>query len=303
MYWLAHKFEQPVYAWYQQHVAAPSAQDLVWHVPAGPSPGQSGLPLDKHFRSAEVVALRGSWEDTNSVFVALKGGDNKANHSHLDLGNFVLDSQGVRWAMDLGAENYNLPGYFGAKRWTYYRLRAEGQNTLVIDPGDGPDQDPRAAAPITRFESKAERAFAITDLTMAYPKSAKRVQRGIALIHRRQVMIQDEVETLAPAEVWWFLHTRAAAKPSEDGRSVILEQGNAKLHARLLAPEEARFEVLDALPLPTSPQPEGQSRNEGIRKLSIHLKNLTHSRITVILTPEAEPKEQGTRTFQPLSDW
>src|SRR6185436_3671178 len=107
---------------------------------------------------------------SKSIFAAFKAGDNQANHSHLDLGSFVLDALGVRWAVDLGADNYNLPGYFGEQRWNYYRLRAEGQNTLVINPGAGPDQDSSAASRIVRFEMSDERSFAIADLTPAYKK-------------------------------------------------------------------------------------------------------------------------------------
>jgi hypothetical protein len=63
--------------------------------------------------------LRSEWENPQALCVAFKAGDNKANHSHLDLGSFVFDAAGVRWAMDLGADNYNLPGYFGKQRWDY----------------------------------------------------------------------------------------------------------------------------------------------------------------------------------------
>ena len=80
-----------------------------------------------------VVTMRSSWDDPNARFVGFKGGDNKVNHSHADLGTFVLDAMGYRWAMDLGPDDYNLPGYFGKERWNYYRLRTEGHNTLVVD--------------------------------------------------------------------------------------------------------------------------------------------------------------------------
>ena len=125
----------------------PAALDLLWYEPAGTSPKAAGLPLDKYFRGAEVAVMRSDWENPQALFVGFKAGDNKANHSHLDLGSFVFDAAGARWAMDLGADDYNLPGYFGKQRWDYYRLRAEGQNTLVINPGPGPDQDPARQHP------------------------------------------------------------------------------------------------------------------------------------------------------------
>src|SRR5439155_131517 len=164
-------------------------------------------PLDKYFGGAEVAILRSEWGNPKALFVGFKAGDNKANHSHLDLGSFVFDALGARWALDLGSDDYNLPGYFGAQRLTYYRLRAEGQNALVINPGATPDQDPKAAASIIRFQSKPERAFAIADLTPAYKQQARKVWRGLALLERKEFLIQDEIQADKPAEVWWFMHT------------------------------------------------------------------------------------------------
>ena len=137
MFWLAREFNQPRLAWYERRATRPSALDLLWFDPAGAGPKASGLPLDKYFRGAEVAVLRSEWENPKALFVGFKAGDNKANHSHLDLGSFVFDAAGARWAMDLGADDYNLPGYFGGQRWNYYRLRAEGHNTLVINPTAG----------------------------------------------------------------------------------------------------------------------------------------------------------------------
>ena len=209
------KFKQPVLAWYERRATTPTALDLLWYDPAGTSPKAAGLPLDKYFRGAEVAVLRSDWENPQALFVGFKAGDNKANHSHLDLGSFVFDAAGVRWAMDLGADDYNLPGYFGGQRWTYYRLRAEGHNTLVINPAAAPDQDPAAKTQITRFESTPKRAFAIADLTPAYAKNASRVWRGIALLDREKVVVQDEIRADKPVELWWFMHTPASVRIEE----------------------------------------------------------------------------------------
>ncbi len=68
----------------------------------------------KYFRDAEVGIFRSAWNDRNALWVAFKAGSNAVNHSHLDLGTFVLEALGQRWFVDLGADDYNLPGYFGA---------------------------------------------------------------------------------------------------------------------------------------------------------------------------------------------
>jgi hypothetical protein len=149
LFWLARRFNQPGWVDYQMPFAdrSPNALDMLWG--ASWLSTQSGttqtpvFPLDRYFRDAEVVTMRSAWNDPDATFVGFKAGDNKANHSHLDLGSFVLDALGYRWGLDLGMEDYNLPGYFGGERWNYYRLRAEGQNTLVLNPSDKPDKTPK----------------------------------------------------------------------------------------------------------------------------------------------------------------
>lgn len=312
LFWLAQRFSAPAYADYQARVASPQALDLVWFPPA-PLPGAgSPLPLDRYFRGAEVVTLRSAWDQREAVFVGFKGGDNQANHSNLDLGTFVLDALGERWVVDLGADDYNLPGYFGKQRWTYYRLRAEGHNTLVLNPGAEPDQAPTAKAAVTRFSSTPHQASAVVDLTAAYAGHATSVRRGVALRERdspaAHVVVQDEMESAEPVDLWWFLHTPAEVELGSDARVATLERGGKRLRALLLEPPQARFTVREAGPLPNSPQPDRQNPNTGIRKLAIHLPDTTRLRLAVHLQPvlsgavspaPALPIEPA----QPLRDW
>lgn len=305
MFWLARKFDRPMYAWFERQHASPQPLDLVWFDARGDQPTPAALPLDNYFRNAEVATFRSAWDDRQGVFVGFKAGDNKVNHSHLDLGSFVLEALGTRWAIDLGSDDYNMPAYFGKQRWTYYRLRAEGHNTLVIDPGTEADQDPKAAARITRFESRRQRAFAIADLTPAYASHARQVSRGIALLDRREVLVEDEIQTGQPAEVWWFLHTRSQPEVNAEGDIVTLSQGAGRLQAHILSPPGAKFTVRDAQPLPTSPNSAVQNKNRGVRKLALHLSGVTDARIAVLLTPlrqdEAAPSTMPA--VVPLGDW
>ena len=304
LFWMAKKFQQPAYAVYQKRLASPAPLDLLWYDATLAADSKAELPLDKHFRDADIVTFRGAWNDRDTLFAGFKAGDNKANHSHLDLGSFVFDALGKRWAVDLGAENYNLPGYFGKARWTYYRLRAEGQNALVLNPGSGPDQEPSAAARLERFESKPARAFAIADLTPAYAKHAQSVRRGVALLDRQRFLVQDEVRADAPVDAWWFMHTAAEIEISADGRSATLKQGDATLRAELLSPAKAKFETRPAEPLPGSPNPERQNRNAGIRKLVVHLADTRDLRLGVLLTPLRDgSKVAALPEVKSLAEW
>ncbi len=303
MFWLARKYGRPAFATYQQEWARPHPLDLLWYEKAPTAAVEP--PLARWFREAEVVTLRSAWSDPDAVFIGFKAGDNKANHSNLDLGSFVLDALGERWAVDLGADNYNLPGYFGAQRWTYYRLRAEGHNTLLIHPGTGPDQDPKAAAAILRFGDQPERSFATADLTKAYPGQARRAHRGVALLDRRRVIVQDELETTAPADVWWFLHTGAEIELKPEGNAAILQKGGRRLEARILTPASARFTVREARPLETSPAPPKQNDNAGIRKLAIRLPDVQKLTLVVELTPlrDGAMAAAAPLTVRPLAEW
>src|SRR5207249_7256456 len=86
----------------------------------------SDAPLDARFGGhAELAMFRSAWHDPRALFAGFKAGRNDVAHAHLDLGSFVLDADGVRWAQDLGADDYYLSGYFdlqSGQRWLYYRL-------------------------------------------------------------------------------------------------------------------------------------------------------------------------------------
>ena len=53
-----------------------------------------------------VGSMRTSWTDPDAIFVGLKTGRAGANHSHMDIGSFIMEADGVRWAIDLGPQDY-----------------------------------------------------------------------------------------------------------------------------------------------------------------------------------------------------
>ncbi len=295
LFWLARKFRRPLFAWMQRQSAVnPSPLDLLWFDSKGGGPKSAKIPLDAHYQGIGVVFFRSAWEDPNALFVGFKGGDNRANHSHLDLGTFVLDAEGARWAVDLGRDDYDLPGYFSqTQRWIYYRNRTEGHNTLLLDHAN---QVTTARAPILAFSSTPRRAHAVADLTAGYAGKARRVWRGVALLDRKAVLIQDEIEAAEPVEAVWQMHTPAGIQLS--GRRAVLSQPNtADLEALLLEPESSVFEVVSAA------QPPPQNPNTGIMKLRVRLpEKVTSCRIVVLIRP-ARLSDTPPPRITSLSDW
>ena len=274
MFWLASRFSQPVFAWDEvRHLKSaghPHALDLLWYDPKPKieTAGAAHWPLRRMFRGVNVAFLRGDWESPDAFWVAVKGGDNMANHSHLDLGSFVLDARGVRWALDLGSDDYNLPGYFGRERFTYYRLRTESHNTVLID---GQNQDRQAKAPMTM-----NNGIVTIDLSGAYPGRVTKFIRTVELSKQGRAIVRDEIEAPQPVAALWGMVTDA--QMTIDRKTARLEKGTAALQAKILSPKGAVFDTVSTTP----PNPH-ENPNKGTQKLVVRLKGKVKSvRIAVM---------------------
>ncbi len=306
MFWLGKHFKHPEYG---QHERALSGQaffnqkrettsrfsilELLWNQPASGATPAMNWPTGAKFDRIAAAFFRSAWGETNAIYVGFKGGSNRASHGHLDLGTFVLDAFGERWAMDLGGDSYGLPGYFGAQRWSYYRLRTEGHNTLTVD---NENEDREAEAPLTAFASEPNTSFATADLHAAYPQQLAEWQRGLMLLNQRQVLVQDEVRPRTSADITWNFHTRATMTIAPDGKDAILSQATARLRARILSPDQAKFSKL-AVHL-TAPQ----RSTAGVYNLRIQLPRIQGpTRIAVLFSAPEDPSP--TPTLIPLAQW
>lgn len=291
--WLAGRFERPAYAAAQlvHAEARPTALDLLWGASwLSRGDEEDALPLAARFTGVEVVALRSAWNDPNAVFVAFKGGDNRVNHGHLDLGSFVLDALGQRWALDLGPDDYNLPGYFGRQRWTYFRNNTQSHNTVVIG---GDNQSASAQAKIVRFAPRESWMGAVVDLTVAWPQT-RRCQRGVALVDRRIVLVQDEIEADKPVETAWQMLTNAQVQI--DGASAILSKGGRRLQATLHSPAGARWESVEVRVEP----PERPIGN--VRKLIAKTAEPQQS-VRFVVCFDTAAEGQAEPEIRPLAEW
>jgi hypothetical protein len=291
-FWLARKYDVPVFSWFRLSALEDGSEhggalDLLWYDDRGRGVDFRSLPLDRYFRGAECASLRSSWEP-DAVMVGIQAGDsmNLGGHRHLDLGSFVLDALGERWIIDSGVEHETYMSHRHKNpRHAYYRVRAEGHNVPLFSPGPGPDQNPKAVAKITKFESTPRQAVAVVDLTQAYQPHAERAVRTFTLAERKRLVVTDELRARQPAELWWFLHTEAKVALDDHGRTATLTQQGKSLCVRLEKPVEARFQVMDCRPLPTSPNPQPQADNAKRRKLALHFSGVQAMIIEVSLEP------------------
>ena len=293
-FWMGKKFALPQYSWFRyRELSHPQRHgnvlDLLWFDDSGEAFDPAELPLDKHFRGADCVSMRSSWSDPDALVVGIQAGrnENLGGHRHLDLGSFILDALGERWVLDVGTEGETYQRHrHQREKWEFYRVRAEGHNVLVINPDGGPDQKLDARAPIARFESTPTRSTAVVDLADACAGHVSIARRTFERVDRECVTVTDEVEEGWPiVDLWWFLHTRAEIEIDELLTTATLTQNGKKVIVKIeKGPARADFEIRDAVPLEDSPCPE-QSANDGVRKLAIHLSNITQFKVTVSITP------------------
>lgn len=299
LFWLARRYGNPVFAEAEREMiktrGGGEPLDLVWYVPPDGRPVPP-LEPDKHFRGrVEVACFRSAWKDPQAFYVAVKAGFNQVNHGNLDLGSFVLEALGERWARDLGGDDYNLPGYWDGKpkgrRWTYYRLGSFSHNVCTIN---GQPQDALAESKFLKFAP----GLVTVDLAAAYRPHARVALRGIQLLdNRRRVLVQDDFLLDSPGEILWGMTT--GAEIAADGPRAVLSQKGKQLVVRIVSPAGARFETESA------ERPPPENPNKGMRRLVARLKDQRgEARVAVLFGPAGpEGVLETPPKLRPVAQW
>jgi len=345
--WLAHRFQRPVDGWLARKYDGWFLPLMtLWPMQPRAGPSTLNLSTGRVFRGSQLACLRNTWASDRKarpVYLAIKGGNDSGVepassvrpqdvmlHAQADAGSFIIDGARRRWVIDLGSDDYDLPGYFdhgadsqSGPRWRYYRMHAAGHNTLVID---GCNQVPNARTTILGSCVEGNRKWVVFDLSRAYGKPAGSIRRGAALIGRR-VLVQDEIDPEISGNIVWAAHT--SATPDLIAGSVArFRLGDDRFVARILEPSTARFEL--ALPpapssfriadarrlhgrplsgdglvseLPRRDDDEDGGRAAGalIRRLEISWPKGAR-RLSVLLLPDCNDDDQ-TLPITPLTYW
>lgn len=308
--WVSKQYKDPALAQYRTWFLEEYSQkaewnDILWYQPeyAG---GADSIPKETNTRGSLSVATSRSGYGEEELYIGFTAGD-KGTGSHLHYGQFVLDLFGKRWAMDSGSEKATYFVNPGVGLHDYYRTRAEGHNTIVINPGRTEDMDIYATGTMERSEHNNESALMIADLTDAHKfKGAKSVKRGILLDKvNMTTTIQDEVELNMPSTLYWFMHTGGTIEVAPDGRSAVLVQEKNRMHLQLIGDETLKLGAMNAVALDTSPHPSGGTDDSKRWKLFIKAENIESTKFAVVISPlcgtETTVQKEGVLTT--LSGW
>jgi hypothetical protein len=284
---------------------------LLWLKNSGAARENVPVKLPLHWSSGGNVPItthRSSWTDPRATFIGLKAGSPAESHGHMDIGSFVLDSDGVRWAVDLGSESYygiesrNMDLWDrrqNSDRWTIFRLSNLGHNTLVID---GQLQRASGEATVEEFSDARQRPFSIVDMTQVYDDQAKLVRRGVRLLASREVLIQDELSGLQPgSRVRWQMIT--PGEPDALGiADVTLHQNGERLKLAIIVPKASAWTRIET----EKPRHEWDSPNPDTRMVAFEAiaPESGELALTVVATPGSCTKPASHKNLAiPLSDW
>jgi hypothetical protein len=237
--------------------------------------------------TSPVAAMRTSW-DNNGIYLGFKAGTPSSAHGHMDVGSFVMESDGVRWASDLGMQNYETLESKGmdiwgktqdATRWTIFRMNSYSHNILTVD---SMQQRVDGHASIDRFSDRPEFSYAISDLTSIYNGQLSAAKRGAAIRNGKYVVVRDEFESFdKPVTVRWVMLTSADVKISGPNSAELLKDGK-KLTMKVVCSEDIKMKTWS-----TAPTNNYDAENPGTVMIGFEMKVRAREKVSasVLLIP------------------
>ena len=247
---------------------------------------------------------RTSWKD-DAIFIAIKGGSPSLSHGHMDIGSFVMDANGVRWAIDLGAHNYHSLESKGiniwkvgqkSQRWDVFRYTNFSHNTLTVN---NQLQQVDGEAKIIKSSSDENFRYTVVDISSCYKNLLQSAVRGIAIAEEKYVIIRDEVVNVNNTNTLrWSMVTHENIKIT-DHNSAVIRKGNESLKFQVVSPINVEIKTYS-----TDPPNDFEDKNPGTKMIGfeIDLKPNQQVEMVVLLVPEGTdiPNEIN---LDKINDW
>lgn len=317
LFWFANKARDPSLVWVERGrllrgEAAANVSDrllpsiMLWG--AGMNVDKIPAPASTTWTGAgrnPVALMRTSWTDPDAIFVGIKGGTPSSNHAHMDAGSFVMEADGVRWAMDFGMQDYNSLESKGvdlwnrkqhSQRWEVYRYSNRVHNTLMVNDSL---QRVDGFASLTGSSKNPQFQSATVDLSDVYKGSLTSASRGIAIVDQAYVVVRDEIAAAAsPARVRWTMLTGTDVKLIGKNRAELTKDGK-KLMLEVREPAGITLQTWS-----TNPPHDYDAPNPGTTLLGFELAMpaTTQGVLTVLLIPE-KAASQPKKPVLPLGEW
>jgi hypothetical protein len=249
--------------------------------------------------------MRSGWNDKNDIFVGFKAGSPYVNHGHMDVGSFIIDAKGERWASDFGSQDYNSLESAGvdlwnrsqnSERWTVFRYNNRAHNTLTVN---DKLQIVGGTAQIDSHYEGPGMLNAISNISAVYAGQLSKTVRGIAIVDDAYVMIRDEVETSSSSTlIRWNLLTSAAVTLTGPNTAELTKNGK-KMTLKVVQPASVTMKTWSTV----SPN-SYDAANPGtiFTGFEVTLPASSKTSLVVLLLPDGA-EENTSVTAKKLSEW
>ena len=200
-----------------------------------------------------VFLMRSGWNDPDALYVGVKMGTPGASHAHMDVGSFIFEADGVRWAIDMGGEDYDRlekrgvdlwNGAQGSQRWEVFRYNNKAHNTLTFN--DKP-QSIKGKVQIKDWRDSARLRYVAMDLTPVYEGQVRYAERAVAMVDDSYAVIEDRVEPgLYYTRMRWTLVTEATPRILSDS-VLLLEKEGKRCYVRIASQTPVRWIIRPAV--------------------------------------------------------
>lgn len=315
-FWFAEKYNNPALVWNQQKIWQKAVQqnksDLTRHRTAvlamvwASSKAAKPQELSWMGQGINPVAMfRTSWDD-DAVYLGFKGGTPVSNHGHMDIGSFVIDTDGVRWAIDPGPESYNKIESLGINlwdrkqtgdRWKIFRYNNFSHNTLSVN---DQLQWAKGFAPIIRYSDDSKFPHAAVDMTEVYRGQLKKAVRGASLLPSGQILIQDELQASdKPATVRWAMGTPAKVD-IRSNKTAILSQKEKTMQFNVVTKADVKLTTYS-----TKPRASFDADNGDTRMIGFEVKLAPNEKVTiaVVMTTDESQKIPTEKSLKKIQNW
>jgi hypothetical protein len=251
-----------------------------------------------------VALMRSSWSDT-ATYIGFKGGSPSSSHAHMDAGSFVMDAEGVRWAMDFGMQDYESLESKGvdlwnmkqnSQRWQVFRYNNYAHNTITVNDRL---QEVAGKAEIRYVTQNSGSMEAVADLTPVYLSTLTKAVRGISIVNKSYVVVRDEIAAGdSAAVIRWTMATSAIPKRIDD-HTWQLEKSGKQLLLQVREPANVVLKTWPTNPVNSYDAPNPGTTLVGF-ELSIPAK--TAGVIDVLLVP-GKAVSVAKQNPKPLPGW
>ena len=250
---------------------------------------------------APVCLMRTSWDSKDAIFVGIKGGtpsDN--NHTHLDAGSFVMDALGVRWAIDLGPQDYSALENRGlsiwdntqnSDRWKVYRYTNLTHNVFSVN-----DElfNVNGNGKIKSYSDNPQLMEATFDLTSMY-NNLPVAERNISIINKEFVTIKDSICTAEQnVNITWRMLTQA--EPQIINGYLQLQQNDKTLF--IFIPQGAVPFISKVIP-----PNDFDEASPGVYIIGYKILLSPHSQQSLVTRLIPESKQQVINICNKVADW